>query len=159
MIKVKPTIFKLNANYTYSLNAFTRMGLSASKPITMIQNAHLGRQGFTMQMPVFRLPEPSKDLGLRYEELIGWIAFPISIDRMVKPWLNQEPGIQARISMVENTAEPTLFFDNVDPINITLNERQGIRRALSQQSAPMLMLGIGTAENPLETRIGIDSGS
>lgn len=117
-----------NSRRENSLNAFTRMGLSASKPITMIQNAHMGRQGFTMLMPVFRLPEPSKDLGLRYEELIGWIAFPISIDRMVKPWLNQEPGIQARISMVENTAEPTLFFDNVDPINITLNERQGIRR-------------------------------
>ncbi|MBU0784876.1 MAG: CHASE domain-containing protein [Gammaproteobacteria bacterium] len=117
-----------NSRRENSLNAFTRMGLSASRPITMIQNAHIGRQGFTMLMPVFRLPEPSKDLGLRYEELIGWIAFPMSIDRMVKPWLSQEPGLQARISMVENIAEPTLFFDNVDPSSITLHAHQGIRR-------------------------------
>jgi PAS domain S-box-containing protein len=117
-----------NSRRENSLNAFTRMGLSASKPITMIQNAHLGRQGFTMLMPVFRLPVPSKDLGLRYEELIGWVAFPISIDRMVKPLLSQEPGLQARISMVESTTEPTLFFDNVDPSNITLYAHQGIRR-------------------------------
>ncbi|WP_334120632.1 CHASE domain-containing protein [Limnobacter sp.] len=117
-----------NSRRKNCLNAFTRMGLSASKPITMIQNAHIGRQGFTMLMPVFLTPVPSKDLGLRYEELLGWIAFPISIDRMVKPWLAQEPRMQARISMVESTAEPTLFFDNVDPANITLYPHQSIRR-------------------------------
>lgn len=117
-----------NARRENSLNAFTRMGLSASRPVTMIQNAQAGRQGFIMMMPVFKHPEPSQDLGLRYEELIGWVAFPISIDRMVKPVLGKKPGVQARISVVESTAEPTLFFDNVDPANITPHERQGIRR-------------------------------
>lgn len=102
------------------LSAFSRAGLAVSKPITMIQNAHVGRTGFTMLMPVFNKAVPSSDLGARYEELIGWVSFPISIERLLKPWLAQENNLQVRISVLEETNKPTLFFDNVDPKNLAL---------------------------------------
>lgn len=102
------------------LSSFSRAGLAVSKPITMIQNADVGRMGFTMLMPVFDKPVPSGDLGIRYEELLGWVSFPVSIDRFLKPWIAQEPGLQVRIFILEEANKPILFFDNVEPKNVTL---------------------------------------
>ncbi len=102
------------------LSAFSRAGLAVSKPITMIQNADVGRMGFTMLMPVFDKPVPSSDLGVRYKELLGWVSFPISIDRFLKPWVTQETGLEVRIFILEEANKPILFFDNVEPKNINL---------------------------------------
>lgn len=109
-----------NARRENCLSAFSRADLAVSKPITMIQNAHVGRLGFTMMMPVFSKTVPSKDLGTRYDELVGWVSFPISIDRFLKTWLENENRLQVRISVLEETKKPTLFFDNVDPNNVML---------------------------------------
>jgi len=92
------------------LSAFSRAGLAVSKPITMIQNADVGRMGFTMLMPVFDKPVPSSDLGVRYKELLGWVSFPISIDRFLKPWVTQETGLEVRIFILEEANKPILFL-------------------------------------------------
>jgi PAS domain S-box-containing protein len=112
------------------LSAFSRAGLAVSKPITMIQNAHVGRLGFTMLMPVFNKAVPSSDLGARYEELVGWVSFPISIDRFLKAWLAQDQTLQLRISVLEEKQTPALFFDNVEPQNITLYPHAAASRDL-----------------------------
>lgn len=102
------------------LSALSRADLAVSKPITMIQNAQAGRMGFNMLMPVFNQAVPSIDLGTRYDELVGWVSFPISIDRFLKTWLENGQSLQVRISVLEETDKPTLFFDNVAPKNVTL---------------------------------------
>lgn len=112
------------------LSAFSRADLSVSKPITMIQNAHVGRLGFTMLMPVFNKAVPSSDLGARYEELVGWVSFPISIDRFLKAWLAQDQTLQLRISVLEEKQTPALFFDNVEPHNVTLYPHAAASRDL-----------------------------
>lgn len=112
------------------LSAFSRAGLAVSKPITMIQNAHVGRLGFTMLMPVFTQVVPSSDLGTRYEELVGWVSFPISIDRFLASWLKQEQTSQVRISVLEEANKPSLFFDNVDPQNVTLFPHSSVTKEL-----------------------------
>ena len=110
------------------LSAFSRAGLAVSKPITMIQNADVGRMGFTMLMPVFNKPIPSSDLGVRYKELLGWVSFPISIDRFLKPWMAQEPDLQVRIFVLEEADKPMLFFDNVEPKNVSLFPHTAVTR-------------------------------
>ena len=119
-----------NARRENCLSAFSRAGLAVSKPITMIQNADVGRMGFTMLMPVFNKADPSNDLGIRYEELVGWVSFPMSIDRFLKPWLTQAENLQVRISFLEEANQPTLFFDNVDPKNVTLYPETAVNRDL-----------------------------
>jgi PAS domain S-box-containing protein len=110
------------------LSAFSRAGLAVSKPITMIQNADVGRMGFTMLMPVFDKPIPSSDLGVRYKELLGWVSFPISIDRFLKTWMAQAPGLQVRIFVIEEANKPMLFFDNVEPKNVSLFPHTAVTR-------------------------------
>lgn len=112
------------------LSAFSRAGLAVSRPITMIQNAHVGRLGFTMLMPVFNKAVPSSDLGARYEELVGWVSFPISIDRLLKTWLAKDPTLQVRISVLEEKHTPVLFFDNVEPKHVSLYPNIAVSRDL-----------------------------
>lgn len=113
-----------------ALSAFSRAGLAVSKPVTMIQNSSVGRMGFTMLMPAFSTTQPSKDLGARYEELIGWVSFPVSIDRFLGTWLEDGRQLPVRVSVLDTNEEPQLFLDNMATRSAKLLDDAFARRVI-----------------------------